>query len=184
MSMWVMLVYQELKIIVKRNFPLRGFCPNRHIRLEGSKTPPFNESHEHPPFQREGEGGSGVRFLAQRVAIVQNDFKMKLVPAFIAVFLLCGCSKEVALENQAWTYDTGVCSVTFTLKNHGDSEVRRNVRIVAHKLKNIAEGAIVNDIIGEKIIVVKLRPYEEKEIDGGSGSVSEEKTGHGCGEPL
>jgi hypothetical protein len=90
---------------------------------------------------------------------------MKLVlAAVVAFFLFPGCSKEVTLESQRWTYEKGVCEVTLKLKNHGHDYVDRNVRIVAYKLKDIGEGAIVSDITGEKIVSVRLKPYEEKDL--------------------
>ena len=49
-------------------------------------------------------------------------------------------------------------------KNHGNDDTNRNVRIVAYKLKDIGEGAVVGDIIGEKILNVKLKPYEERGV--------------------
>jgi hypothetical protein len=99
-----------------------------------------------------------------QIVMAQNDLNMKLgSAAIVTVFLLLGCGQEVTLESQRWTYEKGVCNVTFKLKNHGNDPIDRNVRIVAHKLKDIGEGAVVDDITGERIITVKLRPYEEKE---------------------
>lgn len=90
---------------------------------------------------------------------------MKLIlSAIVAVLLLWGCGKEVTLENQKWTYENGVCVVTFKLLNHEHADIDLNIRIAAHKLRDFAEGAIINDIIGEKVAAVKLRPYEEKEL--------------------
>ena len=90
---------------------------------------------------------------------------MKFAPvAIVAAFLLLGCGKEVTLETQSWTYEKGQCKVTFKLKNHGSDDAKRNVMIVAHRLKDIGDGAVVDDITGEKIIAVKLSPYEEKEL--------------------
>jgi len=90
---------------------------------------------------------------------------LKLVPpAILTLFLIFGCGDEVAVENQKWTYEDGACSVTLKLKNHGYDTVDRKVTIVAHKLRDIGDGAIGDDIIGEKTTIVRLKPHEEKEL--------------------
>lgn len=84
--------------------------------------------------------------------------------AIIAFFLLVGCGKDVSLGNQIWSYEKGVCSVAFKLRNHTSQHMERNVLILVHKFKNVGDGAIVDNISGQKMINVKLNPYEEKQL--------------------
>jgi|GEM_PF-4999948 len=92
-----------------------------------------------------------------------QHMKWKIV-AIAALFLLSGCSREVTLEGQSWSYEKGVCTVGFKLRNHTNKHMERNVLILAHKFKDLGEGAVVDNITGQKIINVKLNPYEEKEL--------------------
>jgi len=68
------------------------------------------------------------------------------------------------LESHKWVYEEGVCNVTFKLRNDGNRVVDLNVRIVAHKQKSIGKGAVVDDIIGEKVVSVRIGQHEEKEL--------------------
>jgi len=86
-----------------------------------------------------------------------------ILTTLLTISLLYGCAKEVAIESQKWTYEKGVCTVSFKLRNNGNENISQNVRIVAHKKKSIGD-ALVSDIIGEKVINIKLEPYEEKQI--------------------
>jgi len=85
----------------------------------------------------------------------------KLVLAGILITLiLLGCGKEVTSENQRWTYENGKCTITFKLKNNGSRDTDQSLRIVARQSKGMGKGAVV----GEMIIIVRMRPHEEKEL--------------------
>ena len=74
--------------------------------------------------------------------------------------ILLGCGKEVTLENQRWTYENGKCTITFKLKSNSNRDTDQSLRIVARQSKGTAKGAVV----GEMIVVVRMRPHEEKEL--------------------
>ena len=82
----------------------------------------------------------------------------------LVTFGPCSCSREIKLSNEKWYYAKGVCEVTFTIRNNEDNEATRIVRILAHRLKDIGKVAVVNDIIGEKTVVVHLKPREKLEV--------------------
>ena len=54
--------------------------------------------------------------------------------------------------------------MAFKLRNHTSQHMERNVLILVHKFKNVGDGAIVDNISGQKMINVKLNPYEEKQL--------------------
>ena len=90
--------------------------------------------------------------------------KVKLSLIILLAFVLYSCGIEVELDDKKWSYENKKLKISFILKNNGYSESLRKVKIIAHKQRDIGHGAIVNDIIGEKIITVHLQPREEIKI--------------------
>lgn len=80
-----------------------------------------------------------------------------------AVFL-CGCGPDVELDSQDWNYQNGECTVRMILKNNSDLHTTRSVRIIVHRQRDIGRGAVVNRIIGEKIITIHLQPLETRSV--------------------
>ena len=73
---------------------------------------------------------------------------------------LYACGKDIELISQNWSYEDGICKGDFILKNNMDNFSTRKVRTVAHRQRNIGKGAVVNDILGEKVLHLGLRPHE------------------------
>jgi len=86
--------------------------------------------------------------------------------ATIGIFLLISisCSKSVELNNQDWSCAQGICKIKFSLKNNENHETIRKIRIIAYSQTDIAKGAIVYNIIGERVFYVELKPKEQKNI--------------------
>lgn len=86
------------------------------------------------------------------------------ISILLSTLFLFGCGRDVELSSQDWSYKNGECTVRMILKNNTDLRTTRGVRIIAHRQRNIGRGAIVNSIIGEKIITVDLHPLEIRRI--------------------
>jgi hypothetical protein len=71
---------------------------------------------------------------------------------------------DVKISNITWAYNSGNCFVSFKIMNNSHNGLLRNVRITAHWQRNIGKGAVVNDIIGEKIITLELAPRSDQEF--------------------
>ncbi len=79
---------------------------------------------------------------------------------------LVSCSKDIALTNQAWSYEKGICTFEFSIKNNKDYDVIRRIRIIAYSLKDIGGQTIVSYVIGKKAFYIVLKPREEKKYTG------------------
>ncbi len=90
----------------------------------------------------------------------------KLFSVIIVIFALVSCSKDIELTNQAWTYDKGICTVEFSIKNNKDYDAIRRIRITAFSLKDIGMKTIVSYVIGKKTFYIALKPREEKKYTG------------------
>lgn len=91
--------------------------------------------------------------------------KKNILYIVLLSFILLSCSKEIELENKKWSYENGNLKFSFTIKNNGYIETNRNIHITAYTQKKIGRGAIVSDIIGDKIITVYLPPHEERKVE-------------------
>jgi len=88
--------------------------------------------------------------------------RLSLLPTFLTL-LLCSCGSAVELTEQTWSYENGICLVTFVLQNNKYEDTARHVLIVAHK-QGWQGDAMIDDIIGETRFRVELKPYERRTI--------------------
>lgn len=90
--------------------------------------------------------------------------KSKLFYVVLLAFTLLSCSNEIELENKKWSYENGNLNISFSLKNNGYSDISRNIHVTAYRQRKVGNGAIVNDVVGDKMITVYLPPNEERKI--------------------
>jgi hypothetical protein len=97
--------------------------------------------------------------------LMKRNYKYIIVAVIIFIIALYFYQKDdVKVSNVNWTYNDGSCFVSFKIKNNSHYDLSRNVRITAHFQRNIGKGAVVNDIVGEKIITFNLAPRADIEF--------------------
>jgi hypothetical protein len=94
----------------------------------------------------------------------------KYLISILCLFFIVGLyfySRNSCVEiiKQAWRYDKGQCTVSFSVKNNTNSHVKRKVKITAYKQRNIGKGAIVSDVIGGKVVLIDLKPNEIVDLE-------------------
>lgn len=92
--------------------------------------------------------------------------KILIVIIVIYSIALISCRNDIVLTSQAWSYDKGICTAEFSIKNNKGQDEIRIIRITAHRLEIISYGGIVDTVIGEKTFYMGLKPGEEKKWTG------------------
>jgi hypothetical protein len=79
---------------------------------------------------------------------------------FFALLYFYSRSSGVEILKQTWVYNKDQCSVSFSVKNNKNVSIKRKFKITAYKQKKIGKGAIVSDVIGEKVLIIDFKPKE------------------------
>lgn len=86
-----------------------------------------------------------------------------IVIIIVYSLVFVSCSNDIVLTNQAWSYEKEICTVEFSIKSNRDYNIIRRIRIIAHSQKDIGRGAVINNVIGEKIFYIEYSQGKKKD---------------------
>ena len=153
-----------MKSFKKETIKIKNYNAHHSPNWQGDATLKINTFSTVMPFLAQSlvscQLGDGGRY---GVIGIMSFIKITLL-AIISI-LIFSCSEKIEIYDQEWSYENQHCKVAFKIRNNEDYEKSIKVKLTAHKQRNLGKGGMVNDIIGEKTIIVDLRASEEQSFE-------------------